>query len=458
MYCGFIDDKIFRTKAAVDSADKVYGQCVIDSQIANYFCADTVVKDQRAERLQLGGRAVSGQLSFHYDGKQHADGDLFKSLSNENLKILFNIIEMIYLSNGAGVGELNSNLINSSLSKDVYVNNTLKLSPKSVQSTIPYIDGSTAETKITLQTYIEFDVMFAEHSQETIRLYTDRATFLAEYPISTINDVIFPCDAKFILDPTKITGTVEAVIKSTEFSLKSLDSNIAPEDHTGLLTYYTKYITKNKNGAYVTQMLPFGILYQGAKPTSLNIREAIRNKLLALGIAAQSIWESILPDLFVIAQFFIIPSWGNYTQRPEGTLYPSVINMEFLRALVPTLFPNFKEQFIKEHQEILVYGYGELFLTSIPDPLNKEMFSIREKHPTYLHHLEQDGTGFLNQTPTTRDFNQRLNRTMAVAAGAEIATVTTTQEIDGLTWHSFVNDHAEFHVLSQTSYDEVFNK
>lgn len=460
-YVGFLDDTMFKRQSMVGRSNQIYDQCVVDRQLANYFNVDMVVQDPRAERLALGGKVVKGKLAFHYDGKRHENenpnkDDSFRHIGKESLERFFNIVEMVAMANGASAAELNSNLMNSILTKDLYVNESLTLSRKVVSGTIYDIDGLTAETQISLVTWFQFDVMFPDRGMDTIKIFLDRASFMEDYPYSTINNVILPCDPLYILEPSKLDGVIPAVIKSSEFSFKDLDPSIVGEDHSGLMTYMTKFLTKSKQETTLAQLLPFGILYQGAKPSSLQIREAIRKEILTGDLATESVWEAILPDLFVVAQFFIVPIWDNFTVRPNGILYPSVINAHKCETIIPKLFPEMTSKYIEDYTEYLTCGQSELFLVSIPDPLNKDEFSIQKKHPTYQLHMAQDGQSFINQDPSTREFNTRLNRAMAVACGLEVQSDVVTQEIDGNTWHSFTSAKTEYHILSKTSYAAVF--
>lgn len=463
MYVGYLNDTMFKRTATVGLAGQTYAQCAVDRQMLNYFNVEMVVNDPRAERLMLGGKVVSGKLSFYYDGNRHKDedptkDDLFRHLGNEQLYQFFNVVEMVVFADGDSAAAINSNLNASSLTRGIYINNSVKLSKQVVSGKIYNLGTDGSETKITLPIWVQFSIQYPERDLETVKIYLDRDAFLDEYPYTTINRVILPCDPAYILEPSKIDGVVPAVIQSTDFSFGEINPEMVVNDHSGLLTYSTKYLTKSKQGTTVAAMLPFGVMYQGAKPSTLQIREAVREKLLATELASPGVWEAILPDLFVTAQFFIIPIWDTVTVRPQGIIYPSVNNLHKLASLLPVLFPNMATEYLEDYTEILVCGQSELFLIAIPDPLNKDEFSIYKKHPTYQLHMAQDGAAYINQDPNTRDFNARLNRCMAVASGQELLADVITQEMDDLTWHSFTSCKTEYHVLSQIGYNATFNK
>lgn len=463
MYVGFLNDTIFKKKTAVGSAATTYGQCVIDKKLLTYFNKEMIITDPRSSRLNLGGKVVKGTLSFHYDGNRHSvpnnpsKDDLFKYLTVDDLKAFFTIVEMVSLANGSSQDELNTNLYDLGSIKSYYIKDSLKLARTVVSSVIYDIDGLTPETQISLVTFFTVDIKFPDREIETFKVYLDRETFLESYPYSTINNVILPCDPTYLLDPSRIDGTVDALVKAGSYSFKDLDPSIIADDHTGLLTYTTKYYSRAGSGAMLVHYLPFGILYQGAKPPTLQMREAIRNELFKEGLASEEIWESILPDIFVTASFYLIPIWDNQIRRPQGYIYPSVVPVKKIQDAITTLFPSMSQDFIKEHQELLTIGQSEIFITSIPDLLNEDSnYSILEIHPTYQYHLSQDGSAFLNQDAVTRDFNIRLNRALAVAFGTELHDEVITTTLDGLTWHTFTSSRVEYNVLSKASYDALF--
>ena len=464
MYVGFLNDTIFKKKTTVGAAATTYGQCTVDKKLLTYFNKEMVVTDPRSSRLNLGGKIVKGTISFHYDGNRHIDldnpskDDLFKHLTVEDLKIFFTILEMVHLANGASQDELNTNLYELGSVRAYYIKDSLKLARTVVSGTIYDIDGLTPETQISLVTHFTFDIKFPDRDIETFKVFLDRATFLDSYPYSTINNVILPCDPAYLLDPSRIDGTIDALVKAGMYSFKDLDPSIVSDDHTGLLTYTTKYYSRTGSGSVAVHYLPFGILYQGAKPPTLQIREAIRNELFKEGLASEEIWESILPDIFVTASFYLIPIWDNQVRRPQGYIYPSVVPVRKITNAITTLFPDMSEDFIKQYQELLTLGQSEIFITSIPDLLNEnDNYSILENHPTYQYHLSQDGSAFLNQDAVTRDFNIRLNRALAVAFGLELHDEIITLTVDGITWHSFTSTRVEYNVLSKASYDALFN-
>lgn len=454
MYYCFLHDELFYNKTIIAVADAPYPVCILDRTVGNYFHEKIMVTDPRDERVAHFNKHVNGKLRLFFDGSKHDTNHLFKRLSSEQIATMFAMLETISLANGESEKDLDRELATAAAYKNIYVEGSLKLSKRILAAVIPKIDSTTEKTEISVVSHFDIEFHYAGELEPTkFRIYLSRQEFLDNYPLSTINAVGLPADHKYILNPSLSTGVIDMMIKSTEFSFGELESSVITEDHSGIFTYFTKYVTSDPAA---TQLLPFGIMYQGAKPTSLEIRKAIRDKLLGYGTADKAVWEQILPDLFVTAQFYIAPMWNNYTMRIEGVTYPSIIDVKMLTSTMGEVFPNLDEKYVQQYQELLTYGHKEIFLVSIPDPLNESKFSIKEIHPTYQYHAHSD-SAFDNMDVHTREFNGRLNAAMAVAYGETPADNNTViNKIDDRTWFAFVSGGVEYLILSKEDYQIIF--
>jgi len=453
MLYGFLTDDIFIKKQnSYLGTFEAPNVCFLTERVSNYFHQKGVVIDTRTERLTFQNKKITGNMMFFFD-KSKYETSIFDDMVSDQIKIFFNILERVSLANGENVHDIERDILQDSTLREHYVEDSLKLATKSVTATIPYIDSSTKNVEIQMPYYFDIELNFPPSEKEVLRVWLSVDSFLLDYPLSTITDVILPCDHSYILNPDKATGVIDMLIKSNQFSFKELDDPVKTGDHSGFFTYNTKYLVKSSHDV---NMLPFGILYQGAKPTSLEIRKAIRDKLLGYGTASKEVWETILPDLFVTGQFFLIPLWNNTTLRPEKEMYPSICDIKKITQVMPVVFPNMEESFIEQYQEIIVIGQSEIFITTIPDPLNEKEFSIQKIHPTYQYHMQQD-PAFIYQESKTREFNTRLNRCMAVAQGESTVTDVIRNEFDGLIYLSFVASGIEYHMLTEESYNELFS-
>lgn len=459
MYYGYLNDTIFREVQTVALVDRPYDACIVDRTIGNYFHKNTAVHDPRPERLTYESKTVTGKISYCYDLSKNSD-DIFSKFSTIELSTFFKMIEMVYMSNSKkGQSKLNQEFMADKDISLLYKEDSLSLSVSTIDAVIYNIndtDNITDMYQIKLPVYFDFSLKYGEEPIE-FRIYLARDYFLENYPLSTINKIIEPCNVKYLLDVSKWSGSVDALVTSNEHSFEILDQSIISEDHSGLFIYKTRFVVNDpKTKQTTTQWLPFGVLYQGSEPSVLEVRKVIREQLLDYGIASKEVWEEILPDLFITGTWYIIPCWDNTYERPDNYIYPSVINLKKLYDLVPKIFPDMDKSFIEAHMEALVVGKSEIFLAAIPDPLNETMFDLFKLHPTYQYHLMQDGSAFLNMDVETRDFNTRLNIAIAVAMGESVSASVQSNKIDDLNWHTFVSGKYEFNVLSKDSYIKYF--
>lgn len=455
MYYLFYNDSIFKDTSTIYEVDKAYPACVYDRTIGNYFHHNTEIHDTRDGRLSFNGQPNTGKISLFYDSSKH-DDPIFSKMDESQFDVLFTIIEFITLSHNKTIEDIDIDLTENADTALYYVSGSAKISmaPK-VEATIHKVNDEVPTVKqvINLPVYIQFSTHFSGEEQEDFRVYIGRDYFLKNYPLSTINKVVEPCDHSYLLNPDKATSIVDMLVKSNEFTLTSLGTPVADEDHSGLYVYKTKFIV---NGG--VQHLPFGVLYQGAKPSVLEIRKAIRDKLLSYGSADKEVWENILPDLFVVATWYIVPFWGNKTLKSTGIIYPSVAKMHKFSSLIPSVFPELETTYIDEYEEFLTCGYNELFFTAIPDPLNENLFSIRDMYPTYQYHLAQDGTGYNNMDENAKAFNNVFNNCVAVAMGETTSEQVNTTVIDDKLWYTFTSGEVEFNLLSKESYETLFEE
>lgn len=496
MIYGFLEDKSFYPDKTIDlGTSDLPLACYLDSNMEAYFYTKATILDPRDKRLQHNNKDITGLIKFYFDNyKVDSDENIFSSIITTRLKVLFNIIERIYMADQEALDSIEDSLLNestyfvksgSSLLFG-YKENTLKLSKSTVGATSYQASGNFT---ISLPYYIQFtiidtNIIEGEGDSSTsitkeyeFRIWLSRQGFLDEYPLSTILKVILPCDHTYILDPTKFTNAINAVINSAGFSFPKIDANddkdnifknnlgtVSTTDNSGLFTYYTKYVTSSQS----TVQLPFGILYKGTQPSTAMIRKAIREHLLGFGDASESTWKELLPELFVIAQFYFIPIWDHKTERVERTMYSSVIGFKQFKNRFETLQPNVDSSYIENYQEIITSAQSEIYMTTLPDILNEnDIFSIYEIYPTYQNHSQSE-PAYAYQTDETKEFNRKLNRCMSVLMGESITegdiTMTT---IDENKYGSFVasaidknNDTVtvEFHVLAEESYNKLFNE
>lgn len=440
MIYGFIHDTMFKQDTLLEYGDSgLPPVCYLDDNIEGYFNNKLTVTDPRSVR---NVPTYNGIIKFNVDADKLDTDHIFTVLNAAQISTLFSLFEEIYTTPDLTESQLNTFLNSDPTFQTIYVPDSLQLGNVFVSTELP-------ETHIgpkTMVDYFRLDIHFGAVT-ETFKVWMNRAKFATDYPLSTINKVVLPCEHTYLLNPNNFTNIVDTLILSNEFSFSALDANINAADHTGLITYRTKYNVSSTS----VKMMPFGILYKGATPSSLDIRKAIRDLLISYGTASSEVWEALFPDLFVTGQFFIVPMWDNVSVRVDRTLFPSILPVKKIDSLLQNLYPNMEDSYIKNNKELLLCAQSEIFLLSLPDTLNAQHFSILEMHPTYQYYSPQNQIHAYME-PKTKDFNIRLNRCMAVLSGETVLEEFIVNTFDGKRYLSFVSYETEYHVLYREDY------
>ena len=498
MYYCFLEDSSFYPNTNVDLGNiELPESGILGSNEEAYLVKKATIKDPRNHRLQFNNNDMTGNLKLYFDQSKvpakneygYDIKDLFANISQENLVYLFNILERIYMNCHEDLSLIEDALENDKeYYSDCYYPGSLSVSkkyshtetnPDTGEQILKYnlvttdVISHQGENEFSIRTPNYFTFIFVDKTNDDktdlayeIKVWLNRKSFLDNYPLSTIIKVVLPCDYTYILDPTKFFNAIDAITKATDFSFNMIDVrdyetgedkdtlDISTTDTSGMLTFKTRYVISSQS----TYQLPFGVLFKGAKPSTMEVRKAIREYLMDISNTPQSVWEPLLPDLFVTGQFFIVPMWYNVTERPTmNNLYPSIINYRSMDKIFTTLFPDLSTTFISKYQEILLNGQSEIFLTSLPDELNDgNQYSIRELHPTYQYHTSQE-PAYAFQENRTREFNNLLNRCLAALHGEVVVDGNLNNtNIDGVRYVSFTADRIEYHVMKKTSYTELF--
>lgn len=440
MLYGFLTDTMFKQDSLLEYGNSSLPPvCYLDDNIENYFNNRLSIKDPRAER---NVPAYVGEIRLHIDQDQIGTDTIFTTITSDDIGKVFSMFEKIYTAGAETQDALEADLESDPEFSLFYVPGTLRLGRVYVDTNVP--EGSPAP--VTMVDYFIVEVVFNEVNT-SFKVWMNRAQFAADYPISTISKVILPCDHSYLLSPSSFANIVDVIVKSNEFSFGELGNDITNSDHSGLLTFKTKY---NVSSTSVT-MMPFGILYKGAAPSSLSIREAIRTKLVGYGTAPEAVWESLFPDLFVTGQFFIVPVWDNVSVRTDRTLFPSIIPIKKIQGLLQKLYPSLPDNFVEDNQELFTCAQSEIFLLALPDQLNADAFSLLGLHPTYQFYSPQNQSHSYME-PKSKDFSIRLNRCMAVLSGDTVLEEFVENIFDDQRYLSFVSYGIEYHVLFKEDY------
>lgn len=376
---GFMSDVALINRTGViervNSPDTAVGY--FDDAMANYFTSPAAIRDPRTTRLIVPGmdpaeKAV-GLMTYNFDFDQVGAVD-FDSVLSAELQALFNIAELAYLSQGQTVEDLEAILTGTDHASlyDIYTAESLEISAGVTTSTVA-LSGGTQDPGNSIRNSITFTVNFTTIGSVTFTIWVAKAAFLADYPTSTITKVVFPANPTDLLAPTALLNVVDAISATSEYTATALGAEIANNDHTGFVAVDTTYIytaLTGESGVSIT----FKVFYKGHVPTTSECRTAIVNAITALiagGTGTLEQWQTILPNLYVTAQWLLVPLWAN-TFTGDGITITAGISTytDYLTKLVELYsadLPNYTEAYLRDNMQLFKVPSSELILAAVPN-------------------------------------------------------------------------------------------
>lgn len=450
---GFILDESFldQSKYMTDDINTAVTHGQFNTVQHSFFVDRFEIDDTRTARLAHLGSELTNTLQLVIDQKFSVDDvSILINSSVSDIANIFNITEyVLYRNIDRTVEELETELLADTTVFGNYVPGSLEISNNS-NSVYIY---DTLDANFTILDWLKFDINISG-TVISFKFWINNETFGDGYPLSTISEVVPPISVDLLYDPSSVTSIYTAIINSASTSVSSLSSKIQSSDYTNYISFSTKYIDPNDN---TVSYIPFNILYKGAVPGTLDIRQAIKEYLLNSGVGDEETWKNIMPDLFIIGQFFIIPMWDNITTKPSRIMYPSVVGVQDAIERSITVLYDVDGTHISEKVEILDVAYIETILVAIPDEDNQTDDTLLTLHPTYQRYSPQD-ISYQYQDDITKEFTTLLNVAMAVAAGKATDDRVVTTTMEDRVYLSFTVDSIEYHVITKTSYTNIINE
>ena len=459
MIYSFLSDEAFAVTEAQGSVMTVtdiqkYGLGVIDDNLLNYFSSHAVITDpvgsskasNRSARLIVDDYTkkvenyvgtISGSfLNFDkskIDDETTSEYRAIQSLTidplNDNIEekaqrraALFNIIETIFFSRDDDstlktTEEINAILTNDQSSESTYagyvagslvLSTTTTLGSYRFKTRVNNEDKIISSDNLPFYDFCSFKFKYGSGVNDVveIKIWLSVAQFKANYPFSTITDIVYPCKPEWILNPASYGSEVRAILQAADYKDNVLDDAVTKRDHSGLVVYKTRYVHSSVS---YDAMMGFVVMYKGAVPSSEAMREAIKTKLLneknkqtGSILATEQEWKRVLPDLFVDSGFYIFPCYYQRVKYGNNTIERSISNYKTLYTrLRKFLNSQFTDVEVFQNMEILqAPGHG-MYLIAFPISLTTNKFtSVLSIHPTYQ---PLDSVGSVTEFIPTRD-------------------------------------------------------
>ncbi len=455
MIYGFLSDECLYNKPSS-------GQVIVSSQInsgvgyftdtaLDFFTTPITILDSRSnspttnQRLEILAEQAYGEVKLNLD-QRHLTDDI-SALTEGQFKCLFNIIEECYLRQNTSVSALQTLFLNNLSTYGGYVENSLELSTD-VTATTAALRYSSTPASVNIRSWIIFDFAVADDVTIKFKIWLNDVAFRTDYPYSDIVKICYPCEPSNILS-MMFDNKISALIASANKMLSTISTELSNSEYSGMSIYYSKYVNDALANWY---NLPFGVIYKGVAPSTRAMRTAIRDDLLSMNIAPINTWKAALPDLFADSAFYVVPFFSNIFTLPETSINQVIINHNSIYDKMCELFPNMDITYIKENMEVMLSPASNLFLATFPSTENDVAYkSLKTIHPTYQN-VDATNAIFDLQAETTKEFNQKISRCIAVVLGKSANTEFSENVVDGKIFMSFVSDFIEFHVLTQESF------
>lgn len=486
---GFIVDEALHnwgSKAILGTAiDQGAGYAT--ENILEYFNSVSVIRDNRSSRFTyLGnGNTMYGNLGFLTDTlPPNSEGDTvteegsgavasdvldYASLSDTDLTKLFNIIEDCLYARGTDSSTLLTSFLNtrfiSSSTYSGYVSGSIEVSSNSTTETYlenitaTAADGSVVQSSdLNLPYWVKFGFETESQGTITLKLWLGRDSFIQDYPYSTVVNVVFPCEASKLAQPSLFDTPVNTLVASGTFINGIYNTNFSSKESSGTKIFSSPYFPDTYSGIN----MPFGIIYKGVAPVADICKKAIRKTLLTTTIL-ESVWELVFPELFTANKFYLIPIWDNKFSISGSSIESGITSWSHFITKLQQVFPAYSSELLTAHLELIVNDATNLLIAAIPAESNDMSKYLKTIHNTYV---PVDATDILwsYQDTDTKTFNKRLGYAIADSVRGSIQHNEITEEMVecGTAENSiqrkflfFSWNHVDYYLLDKASWVEL---
>ena len=457
IYC-FMYDKAFANNIALQSpsSEEIGNLCIPSNLTNSYFKNPCELKDSRDIRPWIDPDSINKKVR----ASLLLDKEVFSEFVNKFIVLpksdrdsVFHIIDTLTILNKTNRNEKQlETLLISDSNATVYKPKSLTVSKKRTDGKI-YSDIEAIPTLVTFPNWVQFTVSVAgkiDPIEHTIKIWFNDSSFIKEYPLSHITEIISYLDYNEIL-LNALTGQGYNSFLVSANAADVISSKVSPalklSPQSGLYNQHTTLYDSSGN----TYPYKFGILYKGTVPDLLDIRTAIRNKLLTSSTGTESSWKKRIPELFITNQFYIIPMWDVTTELPNLIIYPSVGKLSDMIKATKIVMPFMSSKYVNDNVETMSVIYDTIITTVIAHVENINHKNIISVHPTYQTYTAAE-PGFADMSEHTKVFVNKLNEAMAVAAGKVNSLKYLSIEEDGAKYISFVVDDTEYYIMTKASY------
>lgn len=458
MIYGFLSDEAMQLKPypPIKHDDVNVGVGYLSDDMVNYFATPEALYDKRSQRLLVQGAAFVAigdmVLSYDRDRVEALNPSIWTDATSETYEQLFNIIEAAALAQYDLDADLDTLFITQPSVYGIYESGTLQRSMTYTNAQISMYSGNAGN--LLVRHWVQFGIKITPTSETLMfKIWLGGEEFMTDYPYTTITVVVPPCEPSKLVDPN-FQNIVDTLSRSAIYMNAIIGDEMKKKDHNGMKSYQTAY----NSSQYVTRYeFPFGLMYKGPEPSSQVARIAVRNYLLELKkeddtlLASEATWRSLFPELFIQAQFFIIPQWEDTFEVNNETYERSITSVKSTLNKLLEIFTWLEEVHVREYAEMIFTKASLLLLSTVPHPDNETIMSLNSEHFTFMA-IDSTNQFFDVMQDHTKDFNSKLNACISALKGAPNTYTFLTTTIEGREYLSFTSNFIEYHVLKPAYY------
>lgn len=375
---------------------------------------------------------------------------------------LFQMVDRL-LFNPSATGDAEAWLTSTDKVKDLYVPKSL-IKPTTQVSNPVYVGDNSTPQQFTSIPFVTFTVALPTGSTTTdydITVYSDNGTWITRYPNSKIVAVSPPLSYDDLLNLPLTTASANKLASATgtvNLNYNAIAAQIKAEAASGYSMFSVKVIDSANNN---TVLAPFLVLYKGAIPTQLEMRQAVKAEVLSSGIGTEEQWRTRIPELFVDMQFYLIPMYDNITGLPDEYIYPSIVNTWKVFGNAGKVLTNVDTTYLQKNTELLAANYEKLLIAGVMDPdsetASDPKTTLLARFPTYQS-WSADDANFQYMAPDAQTFSLNLSEALKVALKNGTSATMFPVVDRNVEYVAFVIGNAEYCVVTKESYLELIGE
>ena len=492
---GFLSDTAFMNRDfdqdVIGSASNVdQGACCFTDSVQNMFGTVGYVKDGRLNRVALPTISVldpgwtddaTGIRDAIRDQNEHLNGKMCLIVNNpqdiaETVKAafdtpsvdrLFEFLEIAFnfqVFNDSETRTLDNDTLNAILSNYSDIITVYDFSEEVVDVNNCYYLNLKSKRKV--RSWVSCTWRPTTDLAVNLKVWAGRAAFLKDFPVSTITDVIFPCQYNKLYNLTseyasmtdyasRVSDGEGSIYSLTNRTYAKSDINdlLASDDHTGVYKFKTNYYSNPDDPNAKVFELTFGVVYKGAKPTLDLVRDAIRTAIFQVDqVHDEQQWVKKLPGIVSGRTFYMLPLFD-----ADGNINRSgIINVPAIAGIIMQQLGDTVAA-VAASAQVISYANLNYAVIVVPSPANPLATRLISKvYPDFMGVPNTDER-FNQQSESTRNFSVELSNAISKAYqnDSSAAGVSSDDVPAGKRFIAFTSsDGINFCVMTRSSFTE----